>query len=343
VLRFVKVHHNNNPGDTTNNSIGVQHGWTAESDLVEFVEIYRNGQDAMRVQGDSFTLRHSYIHDHYCNHPDGIQALVYTANSDVPDSEGRIADLSVLGNVFERVGLQQVFLGENVGHNSWVDGALIRDNLFLAGNYIIKTKNGRSTGFVIERNTFAGSSQFALEWCCASPGAVAPMVIRDNIFTGVRNPSGTAFYLNTGGGATTFADNCVWNSGAISGQVVQSGTIRENPQFQAGRWLPAAGSPCDGKGSSLGRALDLLALGTGQDQPATPTATGSPLPTWTNEPTATLTASATPTVTPMVTGTAPASPTAGPETLTATPTGTAANCLRLSDGLLCLIPFTPTP
>lgn len=321
-VRGVKVHHNNWPGDTTNNSIGIQHGWTATGNLVEQVEVYRNGQDALRVAGDNFTLRGSYIHDHYCNHPDGIQALVFTANADVPDGEGKIENLLVEGNVFERVGLQMVFLGENVGHQSWVDGAVIRDNLFLSGFFIIKSKHARSTNWQIYHNTFGGSSQFGIEWCCG--GATAPMTIRDNIFQGIRSTS-TGFWLPTTGGRTIFSGNCVYGSGSLGGNYTQTGTIREYALFTnpaRGDYSLAADSPCAGKGASVTSKAILFG-----DAHATPT------------PTATEATTATPTSTATDSPTETATETQAPPT--ATPRST--QCWQLSDGQVCFIPFTPTP
>lgn len=271
-VRNVSVHHINNPFDDTNNSVGITHGWTASGVLIERVEIYRTGQDAVRVAGDSVTLRDSYIHDLYCNHPDGVQAFVPTGNSDVPDGEGKIQNLVVERNVFERVGLQAIFLGENASHQSWVDGALIRGNRFVDSRYGLKTKHTNSTNFVVTNNTFWRSSEFAIEWCCASPGARAPMLVADNVFYQTRNPSGTGFYIPS----TVFRDNCLWQSGSVSGGASVSGTLNQDPS-----------TGCSGKGSLLTSHLDL-------DPVATPTPTPSPTPTLEPSPTATNTATPTP-------------------------------------------------
>lgn len=315
-VKYARIHHINDPSDTTNSSVGITQGWTATGDRVERVEIYRNGQDAIRVAGDGFTLRQSYIHDLYCNHPDGVQAFVATSNADVPDGEGLINGLSVEDSLFERIGLQAVFLGENDSHNSWVENAVIRGNLFGPGTYTIKSKHGRSRNWLIEFNTVLGSSQFTLEWCCASPGAAAPMVVRNNVFVRTRNPAGTGFFFSTGGGTTTFAHNCVYLGGGRTGQRTETGTITSNPLFEsATNFLLQPTSPCIGRGSALGGLSGLLSvlpdvepsptaspsLGP-PDDTATPSETPSPSPTHTE--TATATPTETPTPTPTPTGTA---------------------------------------
>ena len=296
-VKNVSVHNINNPADTTNNSVGITMGHTADNIRITRAEIYRNGQDAIRGTADNLTVEDSYIHDHYCNHPDGIQAFVPTSNGDVGTSEQVIENMVIQRNVFERVGLQQVFLGENATHQSWVNGLVIRDNLFIGCSYCIKTKHQNSTNFVIEHNTFYGSSQFAIEWCCgAGFGARAPMVIRNNIFHNTRNPSGTGFYLPTSG-TTTFSGNCL--SGRVGGRVgniTESGNVTGNVLFSnvsGGNYALSPVSPCAGKGSSI-TSKDMLFV-----QTATPT------PTFTVEPTATetLVPSETPTETPEPTAT----------------------------------------
>lgn len=331
VLRNARIHHVTDPNDTTNSSAGVTQSWQGGGHLVERVEIFRIGQDGIRVAGDGLTVRGVYFHDLYCNHPDGIQAFVPTNNDDVPDSEGRIQGLTVEHSVFERVGLQMVFLGENASHNSWVDGVTIRDNLFLSGSYVVKTKHGRSTNVLIERNTFTGSSEFAIEWCCG--GSTAPMTIRDNVFYNT-NRGSTGFYLPTSGGATAFRDNCLYQSGGVS-QTTAQGSITSNPQFVgSGDWTIKQGSPCEGKGATIPNAASLFAAPqTPTDTPVTPSSEPTGVPTETTTPTPTPTETETPTAT--------VTPT---PTLTATSTETPdAQCLRLSDGLVCFVPYTPTP
>lgn len=298
-VRFVKVHHINNPNDTTNNSVGITHSYTAGGLLLEFLEIYRNGQDAIRLAGDQFTLRHSYIHDHFCNHPDGLQGFVPTNNNDVPSNAGLIESPIIEGNIFERIGLQQIFIGENSGHQSWAEGAIIRGNLFLAGDYLIKTKHGNSRGWLIEGNTFAGSSEFGIEWCCANPGAQAPMTIRNNVFSGISNSAGTGFFFSTGGGSTTFAGNCVYQSGRRVGQFTESGTISADPLFiGSGDYGLQAGSPCAGKGAAIGSLADLIALAPADPPTPTPSPSATPTASETPSPTSSATATASPSATP---------------------------------------------
>ena len=291
-VRFIKVHHNNDPSDTTNGSVGITTSHTADDITIEGVEVYRNGQDAIRAAADNLTVKDSYIHDHYCNHPDGVQAFVPTSNEGT--AEQVISNLVITGNVFERVGLQQIFLGENVTHQSWVNGATIRNNLFLVGKYIIKTKHGNSTNILIENNTFAGSGEFGIEWCCG--GSKSPMTIRNNIFHNVRNPAGTGFYLPTVGGNTAFSGNCLTgNTGGRSGNVSESGTVTGDPKFanlSVGDYALLAGSACAGKGSSITSLAMLFPA------PVISTATPTPFPTDTATSVPTSTETSTPTPVP---------------------------------------------
>lgn len=293
-VRYVKVHHINNPGDTSNSSVGITMGPTADFIRLEHVELYRNGQDAIRAAADDFTLSGSYIHDHYCNHPDGIQGFVPTSNTGVGTAEQAIERPVIEGNVFSNIALQAIFYGERIAHQSWAEDVVIRDNLFLHSPFFIKSNHANTKGWLIEHNTFVESTNFAIEWCCTLPGAKAPMTIRANVFSGLR-PGNTAFYLTTGGGNTAFQENCLWNSGSLSGQYTQTGTIRADPNFAPGSYTVDPNGPCAGKGSRLGNVEDLLPL------PPTPTPTNTPSPTPTLEPTP----SETPTLEPTPTGTPP--------------------------------------
>jgi hypothetical protein len=261
IARYLKIHHNTDPTDTTNGAVGVTQSYQSQHNTLARSEIFRNGQDAVRGAGDYFTLEENYLHDHYCNHPDGIQAFVPTSSPDIPDGEGEIRGLVIRRNVFERIGLQAVFLGENAAHNSWAVDVTIENNLFLNNPYMVKSKHGRSYNWQVRDNTVYGSSELAVEWCCASPGAQSPMVVRENIFANV-SPGATAFVLTTQGGDTTFANNCLHQTGRRSGDINETGTIQGDPGFvdAAGANLAlAAGSACSGKGANVTSVADLLA------------------------------------------------------------------------------------
>jgi hypothetical protein len=258
--RYLKIHHNTNPGDPNNSAAGVTFGYQSHDVVVARAEIFRNGQDAVRVAGDNVTVAESYLHDHYCNHADGIQAFVPTANGDVPDDAGEISGLTITRNVFSRFGLQAVLLGENSGHNSWASNVNISGNLFLYTPYMIKSKNGASHLWNIERNTFVGAAHEAIQWCCG--GATAPMSIHDNVFVGA-GLGATAFNLPTASGNTLFAGNCVDSVGDIGGNLDEVGTVRAGIRFvngAAGNLALPAGSPCAGKGALVGSVWQLLAM-----------------------------------------------------------------------------------
>lgn len=281
IVRFAKMHHNNDPNDQTNSSNGLNlQGHDADNIRIEFVEIYRNGQDAMRLAGDNVTLYGSYIHDTYCNHPDGIQSLVFTNNSGVGTAEQVVENLTIDSNIFFNIDLQSIFLGENVTHQSWNEGARIRNNLFTtnatpATRYYIKTKHENSTDFIIENNTFHYSTEYGIEWCCAPTtppgltGAIAPMVVQNNIFMEI-NQGASALYFDTRAGTTTYQNNCRYLSGGISGgEFTSSGEVTGNPLFinptrnpATSNYALASNSPCLGRGSSITSLSELLTLGT---------------------------------------------------------------------------------
>ena len=263
MARYLKLHHNTDPTDTTNGGAGAAQSWDSQYNTLSRSEIFRNGQDAVRGAGDFFTLEQSYIHDHYCNHPDGIQSFVPTGNDTVPDNAGEVRGLVVRDNVFNRIGMQTIFLGENDTHNSWNVDVTITNNLFLNNDYVIKSKHGSSRNWTITNNTIVNAVDFAVEWCCSTPGAQAPMSIRDNVFVNVKETS-TAFYLPTGSGSTGFNNNCLYRTGRRQGDFSESGTVTSDPWFVSagsGNYALASTSACAGKGSTVTSVAQLVGLG----------------------------------------------------------------------------------
>ncbi len=312
IARYLKVHHNTNLADISNGSVGVTQGYLSSNNSLSRSEIFRNGQDATRGGGDNFTLEENYIHDHYCNHPDGIQAFIPTGNCDMPrnvSNLGLMNTLTIRRNIFDRVGLQPIFLGENnilqdpvdncpsdpPGHDSWVENATIQDNLLIYGQDMIKSKNGKSKNWNIFNNTIYLSHGWTIEFCCASPGAIAPMTINNNIFN--TTPDGTdparqsSFYFGTA--PTTFSNNCLY----LTRGSVPSGTgnlVNTNPLFTniaAGDFSLQSNSPCAGRGSTLTSVGQLLSE-TGGTVGPTPTISPTPFPencvssttAWTSNP-----------------------------------------------------------
>jgi hypothetical protein len=318
--RYLKVHHNTNLADSDNGSVGVTQGRLSRNNTLSRSEIFRNGQDATRGGGDNFTLEENYIHHHYCNHPDGIQAFIPTGNCDIPNDAGLIDTITIRRNIFDRVGLQPIFLGENnflqdsndgchldppnpPGHDSWVENASIHDNLLLYGQDMIKSKNGKSKNWNIFNNTIYLSHGWTIEFCCASPGAIAPMTINNNIFH--TTPDGTdpdrnsSFYF--GGAPTTFSNNCLYlTKGSVpsgSGNLVNTNPLFTN--IATGNFSLQSNSPCAGRGSTLTSVNQLLSETEGNVGPtptngptAIPTITPTPMPgscvasttSWTSNP-----------------------------------------------------------
>lgn len=255
IVTYTKVHHNTHETDTSNNAVGVTQDHLSRNNTLSKSEIFKNGQDATRGAGDSFTMEENYIHDHYCNHPDGFQAFIQNGNAGMEGVSGLIDNLVIRRNVFERVGLQPIFMGENNIHDSWVENAVIENNLLIDGHDMIKTKNGKTRNVTIRNNTLYHSTGWAIEWCCANPGAIAPMTVTNNVF--YNTPDGSdpnrqsSFYF--GGMSTTFSNNCLVNPrGSIpsgTGNVTTS-----NPQFvnpSSGNYALSSSSVCAGKGSNL--------------------------------------------------------------------------------------------
>jgi hypothetical protein len=202
----------------------------------------------------------------------------------------------------------------------------IHDNLFLNNDYVIKSKHGSSRNWNIYNNTIYNAQEFAVEWCCSSPGAQAPMTIHNNIFVYVK-PGNTAFYLPTGSGTTAFTNNCLYSVGSRSGNVSESGTVTGDPLFinsSLGNFALASTSACAGKGASITSVNQLLSLSTGNPTPPPVLPTNTPIQPTATQPPATATPFL-PTTTPLpptVTGTAvPA---------TATPTPVAGSSLTFA-------------
>ena len=247
-LQYLHIHHNP-PNPNGGDVFGIR---TSSSDglVIRNCEVNDDGQDAIQsvLGGNNVLLEGNYIHSHYYNHPDALQQQ---------GGDGLI----IRNNVFTDGFMQGIFLGENSNRDAWNTNVQIYNNLLYGYDYGIKSKNTNTQNWEIHHNTFANLNSFALEWCCASPGARAPMLVHDNIFykTG-------GFYLNTGSGTTTFSDNCTYQSGYVSGNVTNSGTINQDPQFvneANGDFALKSGSPCAGKGSAITSLAQLL----GQTQP----------------------------------------------------------------------------
>lgn len=274
--RYIKIYNNTDPNDVENGSHGVNAGPGALNATLSRLEVFQNGQDAVRGGGDGMTLEESYLHDTYCNHPDGVQIF---------GSQGSLVvnNVVIRRNVFDKIGLQSIFMGENAnGYSTYVDGAEIYDNLLLNNYFGIKSKHGSTTNWNIYNNTIYKTQEYGLEWCCASPGARAPMTVRNNIFYQIKQPGGTGFWMPTGNGTTTFQNNCVFDSGSVGGNVTNTGTITSNPQFinaSAGNFALSPTSPCAGKGASITSLTALLGSSTPVPTTVPPTITPLTTPT----------------------------------------------------------------
>ena len=287
-LRFLRVHHINSGAGRV---VGIASAYPASNLLLEQLEVFWVHQDIFHWEASNSTIRRSYFHNAHCNHADGVQGFVPTGNADVPDTAGRIANLTIEDNIFQRIWSdsasgQYVFVGENVTHDSWVENLTIRGNLFWVdgggGNaYFIKTKNAKSKNILVENNTFVGpTTRYAIEWCCG--GASAPNTIRNNVFYRIAPGSG-AFRLDGSGTPTQLQNNCIYNSGTRAGNYSESGTISADPllaNLAGGDFRLLSGSPCASKGARVTSIQQLLSLaGSAISTAVPPTATRTPGPT----------------------------------------------------------------
>jgi hypothetical protein len=301
IARYLKVHHNTDPAVSGNSAVGITQGYESANNLLSRSEIFRNGQDATRGGGDNFTMEENYIHDQYCNHPDGFQAFIPTGNGDVPDNAGLMDGITIRRNVFKDIRLQPIFIGENnylspptgsPGHNSWAQNVDIHDNLIIHSHDAIKSKHGSTTDWDIHHNTVVNGVGYIVEWGgIENPGARAPMTIRSNIFYNTPNHSDpwydgrvSALVMKTVNGDTSYTNNCEYQIGAKNGNYSGTGNINTNPLFtnsSTGDFSSQA-SACTGRGACITSLSKLLSDPTcsGQSNPTpVPTIATTPVPT----------------------------------------------------------------
>jgi hypothetical protein len=159
------------------NGSGIDLGSGAEGVLLDDLDIYENGQDAINggdVRG--LVLQNSYLHDHYLSHPDGIQ--LWGPN---PSDNIEIVN-NVIGNGF----LQAIFLGENRDNGTWrpnayVNNVKIENNLIHHCRYGIVPYHFRNRDWEIAHNTIADIEQSAIHLWAMGDDGTPSFTVRDNI------------------------------------------------------------------------------------------------------------------------------------------------------------------
>jgi hypothetical protein len=230
-IRLSQLHIHHNTYATQPNGSGID--ISGDSIILEQLDIHHNGQDA--IQGGNLTnlvLQDSYLHDHYCRHPDGIQ-LNYGTNSDI----------TIQRNVFTEF-LQAIFLGEaNVNALSSTSKVYIRYNLIYRATYGIKSHNDSNKDWEIYNNTLVDISEQGIHLYRMASGAK----VRNNILYN------SGYVLRNG----AQSHNLFYNAaGAPRGD----NTITEDPLFvdrERNDYRLRMNSPAIDRGVPVGQNRDL--------------------------------------------------------------------------------------
>jgi hypothetical protein len=232
-IRLSQLHIHHNTYATKPNGSGID--ISGDAIILERLDIHHNGQDA--IQGgdlSNFVLEESYIHDHYCAHPDGIQ-LFYGTNRNI----------TIKRNIFAYGFLQAIFLGEaDPKFDAKVYDVNISYNLMYSMTYGVKSHNDGNRGWKVYNNTIVDIAEQGIHLFRIAAGAE----IRNNILyrSGyvVRNgvQSNNLFYQ-------------------VPGAPSEHDSLVADPQFvdaSTRNYQLRASSPAIDQGFDLGRTNDYL-------------------------------------------------------------------------------------
>lgn len=272
-LSNLHIHHNTYAKTSDGPGISI----TGDNITLEKLEIHHNGQDAL--QGGhltNFVLQDSYLHDHYCSHPDGIQLY-----------HGTSYNLTIRRNIFHDF-LQPIFLGAREDDNiNNVTDVKVNYNVIYNSAYGVVSNDTTNRDWKVYNNTIVDIDYEGIHLYASAGG----MEVRNNIVYNSR------FLLRNG----IQSNNLFYQvPNAPSG----NRSIEADPQFadkEAGNYQLRASSPAIDRGIDVGLTRDNLGnvvpVGNGVDIGAfefgagppgptsTPTPSPSPGPTSTSTPT----------------------------------------------------------
>jgi hypothetical protein len=230
-LAHLHIHHNTYA--KTENGQGVD--ISGDDNTLSYIEINNNGQDAIQG-GDVSGLRveYSYLHDHYCSHPDGIQLF-----------HGQNTNITIINNLFENGFLQAIFLGEaNPAYNSSTSDVLIAYNVLRNMQYGIKSHNDNNKNWRIYNNTIVDIAEQGVHLWRGASG----IQVRNNILY-------NAGYAQQHG---VQSNNLFYG---VANPPTDNGAITADPRFAnaaAGNYQLQAQSPAIDRGAAVGLTHDML-------------------------------------------------------------------------------------
>jgi hypothetical protein len=262
-LSNLHIHHNTFPDVADGPGISI----SGDSIVLEKLDIHNDGQDA--IQGGNVTnlvLQDSYLHDHYCSHPDGIQLF-----------KGANRNLIIRRNVFANGLLQAIFLGEqNPALDSTTSDVEISYNVIHDTHYGIVSNHHNNQNWKVYNNTIVDMLYHGIDLYASGGG----MEFRNNILYNASYVINNGVQSNNIYYQVPFAP---WG---------ENGSIKADPLFldkAAGNYQLQPSSPGIDTGYDVGLAEDNLGhtvpMGKGVDigafefdpTPATPTSTATPL------------------------------------------------------------------
>jgi len=263
-LANLHIHHNTYADHPDGSGIAI----SGDNILLEKLEIDHNGQDAIQG-GDltNFVLQDSYLHDHYCSHPDGIQ-LYYGTNR----------NLVIQRNVFANGFLQAIFLGERKpAFNSSTSDVKVYYNLIYNVEYGVVSNHTANGNWKVYNNTIVDVANEGIHLYASGGG----MEVRNNILYNGR------YALQNG----VQSNNLFYR---VPDAPTDNGSIEADPQFvdkAARNFQLQPSSPAIDRGIDVGLTQDHLGnavpAGNGVDigafefgaSPSEPTSTPGPAST----------------------------------------------------------------
>jgi hypothetical protein len=228
-LANLHIHHNSYPDTADGPGIAI----SGDSIVLEQLDIHNDGQDA--IQGGNVTnlvLQDSYLHDHYCSHPDGIQLY-----------KGKNSNITIRRNLFTTGFLQAIFLGEqNPALDSTTSDVEIYYNIIQDTHYGIVSNHHSNQNWKVYNNTIVDIEHEGIDLYASAGG----MEFRNNI---LYNGS---YVIQNG----VQSNNIYFDVPYAPGD---NGSKHTDPQFidkATGNYRLAPSSPAIDAGQDVGLATD---------------------------------------------------------------------------------------